>query len=407
MKLDEEFEAFVNKSKKEDAVKNDLKTNVKKVVKEAEDFLILHKTKIDFGYNVAKTLTSFATNRTPLALFEGGMNLLNTHLSSKVLFDEPFPEDKGWQDLRIDDKCFDILFNSVLEKYQAERVEIPGTDFKSTAELIKLPLATVGWHKKEDTGIIYYKPKEISEEKLFDFLLNEKLKELNSNLISMDFNNEYNHGLRTYVMEVNLTAEKSPCKDSERSIFYGKYITACLEKGYTRSFIFNGPPGTGKSTLSHTIINNLNFRTLKIKSFNVMDYSALIFIIQKLKIDAIIIDDFDQFGCADEMLEFLESLKSEVKLVIAITNSLQEFHPAVIRPGRFDEIITVDTLEKEMVVQILGPESAAQYYEQVKNWPVAYINELSIRIQIQDSETLEKSIEDLGERVERALRQLQ
>jgi hypothetical protein len=53
---------------------------------------------------------------------------------------------------------------------------------------------------------------------------------------------------------------------------------------------------------------------------------------------------------------------------------LKDFHPAVLRPGRFDEVIHIDSLDEGTVRSVLG-EYADAYYEGAKTLPIAYISE--------------------------------
>jgi ATP-dependent 26S proteasome regulatory subunit len=98
----------------------------------------------------------------------------------------------------------------------------------------------------------------------------------------------------------------------------------------------------------------------------------------------------------------LELANRKSKLVIGCANLLSDFHSAVIRPQRFDEIILVDTLDPETINGVLGGLTV-KYGEKVAHWPIAYVNELKKKSLVVDEKELEKSFIDLNKRVERQL----
>ncbi len=151
-------------------------------------------------------------------------------------------------------------------------------------------------------------------------------------------------------------------------------------------------------TLSQTIVSKLNLRTLKFRFNGNYNYNFFQFIIKNFNIDAVILDDFDQIDNSHQLLELMEMLHRETKLVIALVNSLYDFHPALLRPGRIDEIRKIDSLEECVVKELLG-DLFDKYNEKVRQWPVAYINELVARSKILTEEELDASLEELTERV--------
>ena len=191
---------------------------------------------------------------------------------------------------------------------------------------------------------------------------------------------------------------------SERCNEQCAFLKGYLDRGISRSLIFCGLPGVGKTTLAQTIINQLDFRTLKFKYQTGLNFSLMQFIIEVFKIDAVIIDDFDQVGDSVQMLEFLEIIKRKTKLVIGLANSLKKFHPAILRPGRFDQIVRVDCLEEQTIRDIMG-DLYSSYGQKVKKWPVAFINELCIRHEV-NPDQLENDYTELNTRVLKQLADL-
>lgn len=188
---------------------------------------------------------------------------------------------------------------------------------------------------------------------------------------------------------------------SQRATDYSQYLKRCLDAGVTRSVMLYGPPGTGKSTMACTIINHLNLRSfrLRIGDLERMENSTLFDAINIFAPDAVILDDFDRANNQDELLEVLEYFQQRVRLVIATVNDKREIDQAILRPGRFDELINVKILDEEVVKGVLG-EANMDVFEIVKLWPIAFIHELVKRRRFMNTDDAIKATSDLRKRVE-------
>ena len=107
-----------------------------------------------------------------------------------------------------------------------------------------------------------------------------------------------------------------------------------------------------------------NFSAAKITGFNAASFAmrgvgnTSIIVYDEAPV-AVILDDFDRAHNQDEMLEVLEYFQQRVKLVIATVNDKKQIDQAILRPGRFDELISVKNLDTEVVLNVLGKENAA------------------------------------------------
>ena len=186
---------------------------------------------------------------------------------------------------------------------------------------------------------------------------------------------------------------------------YLEKIKKAYDMGINRSYIFYCPPGSGKSTITVDLIKKLNLRTFTINSIGSFNMSKMKSIFEVFQFDAVIIDDMDhQNNIGAQALEALEYLKTQVKIVIATANILDGLNPALIRPGRIDEIIHVSNLSEEVVRKILG--SHQDLFDQVKKLPVAYINEILYRIRLNGKENISNDIKEMTVRADNYLKTL-
>lgn len=187
---------------------------------------------------------------------------------------------------------------------------------------------------------------------------------------------------------------------SKKASEYSSYLKKCIDAGVARSVLFFGPPGTGKSTTARTIISTLGLRSFRIRVEDVANIStSTIFeAISIFEPDSIIIDDFDRLGDQVAMLEVLEYFQRHTKLIIATVNDKRRLDDAILRPGRFDELLQIKSMDEEVVKNVLGEEHA-ESFELVKDWPIAFIQEFVKRRRFMTREEAEASTVELAQRV--------
>jgi len=121
-------------------------------------------------------------------------------------------------------------------------------------------------------------------------------------------------------------------------------INRFKERGKQRSYLLNGPPGTGKTTFCLELSSKMSGRILKIDSsiFIRLTSMSVRSVIENLDADFIIVDDIDRINSSDLPAFFycLEAIKNYKRkpTLLATCNNIREMDLAIIRPGRFDDI---------------------------------------------------------------------
>ena len=189
---------------------------------------------------------------------------------------------------------------------------------------------------------------------------------------------------------------------SRRAEEYSQYLRKCVDAGVSRSVMLYGPPGTGKSTMARTIVANLGMKSFRIRVEDIghMESSSIFEAINIFEPDAVILDDFDRSGSQESLLETLEFFQRHVKLVIATVNDKKKLDEAILRPGRFDELLQIKQMDDDVVRSVLGEEHAAAY-DTVKDWPIAFIQEYVKRLRFMSPTEAQASTRELAARVQR------
>lgn len=365
------------------------------------EFLLKNRRVIDLGFNLAHGIKEFSTTKSYFSLVESGFSFVkDSYLNYSQRTKDFLKEENGWIELKSKYNQFPLdLFISVIEKYDSSFLELPYNS--GNVKIYSLPITDIAISKTQwDPTLILFKSTRCSSQELIDFLVDQKMKDLQCDCVSLN-----QESIGTGHKPSQTYSFRCENMHSTNSIEADKYVESLLiakKQNKCRALLFYGPPGTGKSTIINNIVNKLDYRTLVINFNEIDDYNVVLFVIDSFKFDAIIIDDFDLADRSARILKFLEDVRTKVKVVLGTANSLKAIYPALIRPGRFDEVIKIEFLREETIRQIINNTSID--FDRVKYWPIAYINELVFRIQL--GENLESNILELNDRVTAQLESL-
>jgi len=174
-------------------------------------------------------------------------------------------------------------------------------------------------------------------------------------------------------IEVKMGNEREAVKFSPLDISTNIYISTIDESelirklqmfrdmGFTRSLLFHGPPGVGKTTLVGRMVEKMGGKLIILHpdTIDCIEMS-LLSLLNLLNPDIILFDDIDRIHEFNDILAYLEELNRFNKtnrLIIGTVNDLYAMPAPMRRPGRFDQIIKFGPPNKAQILEIVNAYS--------------------------------------------------
>lgn len=359
------------------------------IKKHAGEFSAKYPNAVRHAITVCESIIDFYRRRNYFTLIRGGFQIFETIQTSNLYNFYQFARAAdGFRYLTVNKVNIGFLFKDTLERFTKEKITFKNNE---TCDCYHLDIGDIYFYMSGSVFYIYYNQNLIDKDVLIKFLVDEKFKDLNSNFLYLQSKeNEY---------DLTLSSLQPDLRASENADKITKIVKQFNDVGINRSLFFYGVPGTGKTTCAFKVISNLGYRTIVFSASNKLcTFDLIKNLIDLLKIDAIIIDDFDQFTQTNKSLDLLEMFNKKLKVLIGIANTLKEFNVAILRPGRFDEIILVDQLDDACIIGVLGTLSE-RYMHRVQKWPIAFIHELVKKGQFLTQKELDQYVDELDKRV--------
>ncbi len=176
---------------------------------------------------------------------------------------------------------------------------------------------------------------------------------------------------------------------------------AFLDRDMNRSVMVYGPPGSGKSCAMRYVAREIGKHSLRINSNDLgnMYSEDLSLAIHLVKPEILIVDDFDRIFKPDGLLTSLEQFNSSIRLFMASVNNINSLDRAIIRPGRFDDIIHLTTIDKKIQDRLIGDGVPASVAAKLRKMPVAYIADFHKRKEVLGVKEAIAGVEDLQARI--------
>lgn len=147
-----------------------------------------------------------------------------------------------------------------------------------------------------------------------------------------------------------------------------------IDKGHHRSVLLYGESGTGKSHLMRYVAKLAGGYSLRVSAKDFESVRGVSSAIRVLRPSAILIDDFERQEKPQAILGQAEEIKAHARLLMVSVNNFRKLDSAMLRVGRFDELIEVEQLEDEIFEKLIG-DASPQVKTRLKQLPVAYVDE--------------------------------
>jgi hypothetical protein len=154
-----------------------------------------------------------------------------------------------------------------------------------------------------------------------------------------------------------------------------------------RSVLLYGPTGSGKTAASRQIVERLASTTLVATSDMLVGSTQcrLAFdLLGQWAPESVVIDDIDRATSTAEgdaeLLAGLSRLRGTCRLIVATANTTRVMSGALLRPGRFDHVLRVDSIDESVARSMLPhvPEATVKAAVEAKLL-AAYLAELDLR----------------------------
>ena len=377
-----------------------------------------------FSYHLLETM-HLMKQRDPLTMTAAGLSIANAlaesfnlpQLSPLESYLSTLDVEHGFGHLPVliftSDLFSALEKDTVFSSENEELIELKLTE-ESSLYLVQYKNSTDAYrqNKRDDVGMDFFYTKDFDFNTLFDRLW--KL---------YPYGIYLKRGKQTHTLELRGLPAANP-------EYVGKYdlekfcsrLKRSQEEGISRSFLFHGPPGVGKTTSVLQIAYRHFNRIIKIDPAiaRTLETGELEYFINQLRPQILVFEDFDRaYSAVDVALFMIENIKQSHPEVIifATVNSLNKLDPALLRPGRFDKMMyfgypqdheyaTIINMYFKQYNPSVSPEVLAKIATQVVSLSPAYLKELAIESRNFSDESFEQELQDtISEYMQRIARE--
>lgn len=369
-------------------IKNNVKRNWRKYLEIVTD--------------VSDIMVHLGRNPTKSGMASIGLKLVNSYSkytsdTHAPTFYNPFTS-KEWVYINLG-ACSKPIVDILIEKYKSNFKTICQNEDGRKYCLIDIDPIAIGFYMSADYASGFHVLREQYDKTLN--LIGKCFWEHYS-VKNLTIVGQYDERNESYIADI-YQEENKVLSSKESDKIYDR-INKFLNCDLNRSIMLFGPPGTGKSVAINYIVNKLNLKTIKISCSDEYFYEhqqIICNIIDTLEPEAFIIDDFDRIMRPEKLLTELEKINDSIKLFLVSVNNTNRFDDAVIRPGRFDDIIDFYHLGDEVYEKLIGDDIDQESKLRLKKLPVAYIYDFHKRKKALGIEVAIDEIKQLESRAQR------
>ncbi len=173
-----------------------------------------------------------------------------------------------------------------------------------------------------------------------------------------------------------------------------------INHNYSRSILFYGPPGSGKSNLIKHIYFNSNYSSLRI-NIKCLEDEVVINLIDLFQPTIVVLDDIDHGikngSNIDTILRCLENMNNGARILLASANVVSKLDPALQRPGRFDELVEIKFLDQKIHKDLVNNDE--DLFNFTATFPAAYIVEFMKRVKVKGKQYALNNSKDIADRI--------
>lgn len=155
---------------------------------------------------------------------------------------------------------------------------------------------------------------------------------------------------------------------------FDDYVLPFRQKGMGISLLFYGEPGTGKSEIMRKVADLSGALSLRMSAKDIEYMRNAGAAISLLRPSAVLIDDLERVERPEAMLTQISQLHDQAALLMASVNQIDELDAALLRAGRFDELVLVHKLDDAVLDGLIGDDTPDKARQRLRALPVAYID---------------------------------
>lgn len=360
------------------------------------------------GIETAGHIGNAIAKPTPVTIAQAAMSIARTLTTSDMYYGEVL-DPRLWKPLFP--SCIKAQLLEVLEPRVDSKIRVSSSG-DTIAYLITKGEVRIGWVKDGEDGVSteilahvdhYEESANFARDLLWKTVDASRLL-LSSSMPDNSGNKQPRRGRGDYGQLRVTTDDLVTAAPSKFALEYADYLKKHASFGHNRTVLLYGPPGTGKSTIARTLCETMSLRSLRVRVEDVgsLGSEPVVEMMRIFDPDVVIFDDLDRAISQVALLETLENLHKRVRFVFATVNHIENLQQALIRPGRFDELIEITKLDEAAVRKVLGSD-CMDSFEVVKDWPVAFINEYVLRRKVLGKEKALSALDELRGRVDRLM----